>query len=189
MLQAIDADLLEAVDAVVDSQSGHGHSVRSPRSPKGHQGIIGTLLANKNRNNSSHSDDNHSGDHTGASSYRGRVPTSVQRDLSRDREREREREDLTDRDYYNPKHMTPRTESSRLPSLPLHTPTHTSNNISSVGNTINRSIHNAIVNNGGHPSRPGTGSRMSGGGPNPRVQDLSPNGEMRATIGEKVRTG
>ena len=195
--------MLEAVDAVVDSQSinGNVHSARaSPRSPRASQGIIGSLLTGKTKNNNPNNIDDIQGiDYNGSASHRGRTPSQAQMELAR--------EELNERDLYNPRNTSsPRADTSRLPALPLHTPSNennnnhnddnnynnadnvfnnvlNSNNISPVGNTINRSIHNAIVNNTGHPNR-GNGSR--GNGSAPRGLTQSPSSELRATIGEKV---
>ena len=188
---------------MVDSQSVNGnvHSAKaSPRSPRASQGIIGSLLTGKPKNTNPNINDEIQGvGLNGSVVHRSRTPSQAQMESNR--------EELNERDFYNPRNASSlRGDTSRLPSLPLHTPSNennnnhnddnnynnadnvfnnvlNSNNISPVGNTINRSIHNAIVNNAGHPNR-GTGSR--GNGSAPRGLTQSPSSELRATIGEKV---
>ena len=187
---------------MVDSQSvsGNVHSAKaSPRSPRASQGIIGSLLTGKPKNTNPNINDEIQGvGLNGSVVHRSRTPSQAQMESNR--------EELNERDFYNPRNASSlRGDTSRLPSLPLQTPSngnnsnhndnnnynnaddntsniHNRNNMSPVGNTINRSIHNAIVNNAGHPNR-GNSSRSNGSAS--RVIQ-SPSSELRATIGEKV---
>ena len=206
---------------MVDNHSGHGNaqSARaSPRSPRGGQGIIGSLLAEKNKSNNNNTNNNSNnganesqggGDHSG---QRGRGVPYPNSNLA---QKELDREDLTDRDFYNPRSMsTPRADTSRLPSLPLQTPLNGNNNNNNINNynnnnhsydnntnnmntsmnmnNSNMSVGGNTINRSIHNAIVNNGGHSNrpngvrGNGTVPRGHSQSPSGELRATIGEKV---
>lgn len=175
-IKAIDADLLEAVDAVVDSQ--HNNSRMSPRGSPAHHGIIGTIMGAKSTGRSISSEDGHSLDHhsmiirSGSGSVRQRTsvgPGSASRDRDRD-------------DFY----ATPNTN---LPTLPLRTSASASTSPAAGGNsgqnTSSRSFHSSSSTH----SHVQTTSHSQTSRGTPGGSSRGPaNGEARATLGEKVRS-
>ena len=191
--QAIDADLLEAVDAVVESQHYNGRQSQGASPTHAHphkqlhlhQGIIGSILGNKGSMCGMGGDETRSIDshnlnmHLNTSS----VPGSGRSKGTLGQAYMEE--------HHGPKHpaASPITTSAGLPTLPLRTSQ--SPSIKSGFNTSSRSTPAAAVTHyhshsqlsSHNQSSSHSASRGAGGG---RGSVLNSSGEARATLGEKV---
>jgi hypothetical protein len=163
---------------VVDSQH---HSTRmSPRSSPGHHGIIGTIMGTKSMIRNSNSEDGHSLDnhhmivHNGSGSVRQRSslgPGSSSRDRDRDRD-----------DFYA-------SPSTNLPTLPLRTSAGNSplpGGSSGLNTSTNRSFHSSSSTHSYIQSTSHSQTSRGTPGGSSRGPSQTPNGEARATLGEKV---
>jgi hypothetical protein len=161
---------------VVDSQ--HHSSRMSPRSSPGHQGIIGTIMGTKSMIRTSNSEDGHSVDnhhmivHSGSGSVRQRSsmgPGSTSRDRDRD-------------DFYT-------SPNTNLPTLPLRTSAGNSpvpGGSSGLNTSTSRSFHSSSSTHSYIQSTSHSQTSRGTPGGSSRGQSQTPNGEARATLGEKV---